>query len=104
MNKAILIGETLGDITEIDLDISPEKNEIYKLLKGKGTFIGQWPDIDVFIMKSKTLGLEINNNILQKPFDTEITHGPILLIRMDENSEPQDFTLEESTLCLLEQP
>ena len=46
MNKAILIREKFGDIVEIDLDISPHKNEIFKIVEGRQTFIGQWPDID----------------------------------------------------------
>jgi hypothetical protein len=36
-----------------------------------------------------------NDNILPYPFDKEDTYGKILLVRMDENSEPQDFTLDE---------
>jgi hypothetical protein len=51
MNKAILIREKLGDVVEINLDIAPHKNEIFKILEGRQTFIGQWPDIDVVIMK-----------------------------------------------------
>lgn len=94
MTKAILIHEKLGNIQEIDLDITPSKNEIFKLLQGRQTFIGQWPEIDVVIMKAETATL-INDNILPKPFDAEEVYGKILLIRMDEESEPRDFTLEE---------
>lgn len=94
MNKAILIHEELGRVEEIDLDIAPHKNEIFKLLEGRQTFIGQWPDIDVVIMKSED-GKTRNLNILPPPFTTEEVFGKILLVRMDENSEPQDFTLEE---------
>ncbi len=94
MNKAILIHEKLGDIVEIDLDISPHKNEIFKLLEGGQTFIGQWPDIDVVIMKPED-GKMKNENILPHPFDVEEVYGKILLVRMDENSEHQDFTLNE---------
>jgi hypothetical protein len=90
MNKAILIRENLGDILEIDLDI----NKIYTILEGRQTFIGQWPDIDVVIMKSVN-GKVKNENTLPVPFDMEETYGKILLVRMDENSEARDFTLEE---------
>jgi hypothetical protein len=92
--KAILIREELGDISEIDLDIDPRKNEIFHLLSGSPTFIGQWPEIDVVIMKPQ-YGVDLNNNKLPKPFDQEDVHGSILLVRMDENSDPRDFTLEE---------
>lgn len=94
MNKAILIHEKKDEIEEIDLDISPAKNQIYKLLRGRQTFIGQWPDIDVVIMKAED-GVSKNENTLPYPFSTEEVFGKILLVRMDENSEPRNFTLEE---------
>ena len=94
MTKAILIHETEGNIEEIDLDIDPSKNEIFLLLCGRQTFIGQWPDIDVVIMKPEN-GSTKNDNILPPPFDVEEVYGKILLVRMDENSDPQDFTLRE---------
>ena len=94
MNKAILIHEKKDEIEEIDLDISPAKNQIYKLLRGRQTFIGQWPDIDVVIMKAED-GVSKKENTLPYPFSTEEVFGKILLVRMDENSEPQNFTLEE---------
>lgn len=94
MNKAILIREKVGDIIEIDLDITPHKNEIFKILEGPQTFIGQWPDIDVVILKSEVAKVK-NENTLPHPFDMEDTNGKILLVRMDAHSEPQDFTLQE---------
>lgn len=95
MTKAILIHEKLGAIEEIDLDIAPEKNQIYKLLKGRATFIGQWPDLDVCIMKAEKGGLSKNENTLPRPFSREEVYSKILLVRMDEQSEPRDFTMEE---------
>src|SRR5210317_389151 len=94
MNKAILIHEKVNDIEEIDLDITPSKNEIFKLLHGRQTFIGQWPEIDVVIMKAESATI-LNENTLPPPFDIEEVYGKILLVRMDEESEPQDFTLDE---------
>ncbi len=55
MTKAILIHENMDNIREIDLDITPHKNEIFKLLEGRQTFIGQWPEIDVVIMKPEAV-------------------------------------------------
>lgn len=95
MTKAILIHEKLGATEEIDLDIAPAKNQIYKLLKGRATFIGQWPDLNVCIMKPEKNGLLKNENTLPRPFSTEEVYGKILLVRMDEESEPRDFTLAE---------
>ena len=94
MTKAILIHETKDHIEEIEVDIEPSKNEIFKILGGRGTFIGQWPEIDVVIMKPEH-GIIENENILPFPFHEEEVCGKILLIRMDEDSEPQDFTLYE---------
>jgi hypothetical protein len=94
MTRAILIKEQFGDISEIELDIDPRKNEIFHILSGSPTFIGQWPDLDVVIMKAQ-YAKNINNNTLPSPFDTEKVLGSILLVRMDKNSDPRDFTLEE---------
>ena len=94
MTRAVLIHELKDKYEEIDLDIEPSKNEIFKLLGGRATFIGQWPEIDVVIMKPEQ-GLMENVNILPDPFHGEEVRGKILLVRMDENSEPQDFTLAE---------
>ena len=103
--KAVLISEEEDHVTEIDIDISSQKKEIFSILKGQATFIGQWPEIDVVIMKCRESIFELmmNRNVLPAPFDTEVVVGPILLIRMDENSEPRDFTLEEYTLLQQEQ-
>lgn len=94
MTVAILIKEEYGDIREIDLDIDPRKNEIFKILSGSPTFIGQWPQLDVVIMKAQYAS-KLNNNKLPHPFDNEEVKGSILLVRMDENSDPRDFDIEE---------
>lgn len=91
---AVLIHEELNNVEEIQLDLSPHVNEAHILLGRYPTFIGQWPEIDVVIMKSE-IGDIPNENDLPSPFENEVVFGPILLIRMDENSEPQHFTLEE---------
>lgn len=96
MKKAVLLHEDQGVIREIDLDITPRRNEIFTLLGGRQTFIGQWPDLDVVILKAERAPIK-NQNTLPHPFDTEDVYGKILLVRMDEHSEPQDFTLTEYT-------
>jgi len=94
MVKCILINEKLGHIQEID---TPLQGDIYILLKGPGTFIGQYEDIDVVIMKCREspVELSVNQNKLPPPFENEEVLGPILLIRMNEFSKPEDFTLQE---------
>ena len=92
--KVVILHEKLGDIQEIELDLAPHENEAHLGLMRHPTFIGQWPELDVVVMKSE-VGTVHNENVLPEPFDYEEVLGPILLVRMDENSEPQDFTLDE---------
>jgi hypothetical protein len=94
MTRAILIHTDVGNLEEIELDITPKKNEIYNLLGGKATFIGQWPNYDVVILKAVE-SFTINENKLPPPFECENVMGRILLVKMDENSDPQDFTLRD---------
>jgi len=99
MTRAVLINEKRNDIHEIHVDISPYKNEIFKILRGKASFLGQWPDEQVVIIKTEPEDslseLLINSNRLPRPFTNMIVHGRILLLRMDNNADPQDFTLKE---------
>ena len=94
---AVLINEDEGNICQIKIDVSGNKNEISKLLKGTVTFIGQWCDQQVVIMKCHytPFDLMVNHNKLPPPFNTETVHGPILLVRMDEDAIPRDFTISE---------
>ena len=107
MTKAVLIHEEIDDVVEIDINTEPVKNEIFKVLQGPATFIGQWPEIDVVIMKCVRGGdpwadREINENILPPPFNREEVLGKVLLLRMDVDSEPQDFTLDEYNKFILQ--
>ena len=96
--KAVLISEEEGNVSEIDLDISSEKREIFKLLKGPSTFIGMCYEKNVVAMKCRESVFDLlqNRNKLPKPFDEETEiFGPVLFIRMNEDSEPENFTLKE---------
>jgi hypothetical protein len=94
MVKCVLINEALGDIQEIE---TPLQKDLYMILKGPGTFVGQYGDIDVVVMKCRESPFEllINQNKLPHPLEDEVIQGPILLVRMNEFSEPEDFTLHE---------
>lgn len=96
MTKAVLIHEDEGCLNDIEIDIDPIKNEIFKNLGGPVTFIGQWPDLDVVIIKCITAQTK-NMNTIPHPFQSEVIFGKVLLIRMDKYSEPRDFTLDEYT-------
>ena len=95
--KAVLINVKRNDIREISLDISSKNSQVTQYLGGSATFIGQWPDLNIVIMKCRESIFDygFNANKLAAPFDNEIVVGPILLIRMNENSEPVDLTLQE---------
>jgi hypothetical protein len=95
--KAVLIGTSRDDFKEITIDISSRSSQITQYLGGTATFIGQWIDHDIVIMKCREtiFETELNMNFLSKPFHKEKTLGPILLIKMDESSNPQDLTLDE---------
>ncbi len=99
MTHAVLINEKRNDIHEINIDIAPDENEIYKLLRGKASFLGQWPDEQVVIVKcdpdDSPFELNLNRNRLPRPFTNMLVFGRILLIRMDDDAEPQNFTLKE---------
>jgi len=100
--KAVLVSEEENNISEIDLDISSEKREIFKILKGPATIIGQCYETNIVAMKCRYkesyFELMKNRNILPKPFDDEKdTIGPILLVRMNKNALPEDFTISEYT-------
>lgn len=95
MVTCVLLSEDEGNISEVDINI--HGNDLYKLLKGTGTFIGQFPDTDIVIMKCDESLFELleNRNKLPEPFHDEVVNGPILLIRMDDNADPRDFTISE---------
>jgi hypothetical protein len=95
VTRCVLISEEEGNVSEIDINI--KGNDLYRVLKGTATFIGQFPDTDIVIMKCDESPFELleNRNKLPEPFHDEFVLGPILMIRMDENADPQDFTLLE---------
>jgi hypothetical protein len=98
MVNCVLISEEENNISDIDVNI--RGNDLYRILKGTATFIGQFPDSDIVIMKCDESLFELmeNRNKLPDPFHDEVVIGPILLIRMDENADHRDFTVSEYLL------
>jgi hypothetical protein len=91
--NAILIGTRKDDIKQIRINTD---TDIPRYLGGTGTFIGQWIDHDIVIMKCREalFELNLNNNVLSTPFTRERVMGPILLIKMDEDAEPRDLAVQ----------
>ena len=96
MVKCILISED-STATEIE---TPLGSDMYTILKGSSTFVGQWTsenenDDNIIIMQSTNSMLDRNQIILPHPFQNEVIHGPILIVKMNYMAHPQDFTLVE---------
>ena len=98
--KTGLLIYTNGSTEEKTLDMTEDTNNISILLDDKLTFIGQIlrePEkCNAVIMNginSKNNGKLINRCVIP-PFNEEV-YGDIFIICMDENSEPQDFTIQD---------
>lgn len=91
--KCVLVAEEYGNIVEIESTIS----ELYRYLKGTTTIIGAIPELDAVIMKCNEtpFDLMVNLNTSALPIEERHVKGPILIVRMDENSDHQDLTLSE---------
>ena len=91
--KCILVAEEQKHIIEIECSLK----ETYRYLKGTTTIIGSIPELDAVILKccESPFDLMANRNTFCLPIDEKYVLGPILIVRMDENSEHQDLTLPE---------
>jgi hypothetical protein len=90
MVRCVLISEDPGNISEIETRLD---SDLYQILKGPGTFIGQIGDIVIMKCEKSQFDLMENRNVI--PGVTEVIHGPILLVKMDENAEPQNLSIDE---------
>jgi len=86
-----------GSTEEKKIDMTPKLNSIPRLLGGKATFVGQWRSLDVVLMSLRHPSEETPRSAhkLPPPFQDDVVQGDVVLIRMDENSMPTDFTLAE---------
>lgn len=98
----LLILKENGNIDEIKLDMDKDKNELGIYLKDKLTFIGQIirePERTNIIIISGLNSNKFNKNInkckLPIPFDKEEIYGDIVLLPMNEKSEPENIVLSE---------
>lgn len=69
------------------------------MLGGPASILGQWPQLDVVVLTLRAPGSadEPNTHKLQPPLhDTgSVLKGRLVCVRMDEDSEPVDFTKAE---------
>tara|TARA_R110001592_G_scaffold207492_1_gene458357 strand:- start:2183 stop:2500 length:318 start_codon:yes stop_codon:yes gene_type:complete len=91
--KCVLVAEEQGNIVEIETSLK----ELYRYLKGTTTIIGSIPHLDAVILKcnESPFDLMVNRNTIVLPLEEKYVLGPILIVRMDENSEHQDLMLSE---------
>ena len=91
--KCILVAEEQDNIIEVDTSLK----ELYRYLKGTSTIIGSIPTLDAVILKCRESPFElmVNRNTDLLPIEEKYVLGPIIIVRMDENSEHQDLTLSE---------
>ena len=85
--------------------MTPRLNTVSKLLGAQATFIGQFPSIDLMIMKVRdpqSPELPANAHSLPKPFEKVKVRGDILLVRMNKDSVPESFTKAEFERFLIE--
>ena len=99
-NKTGVLIDTNNKISNIELDMTEYTNNISILLGDKLTFIGQilreplkCNAVILNGVNSKSRNL-YKNNFNIPPF-SENVYGPIFIICMDENSEPQNFTKDD---------
>jgi len=100
--KTGLLLKTDGSISNYTLDMAPLTNNIGELLDDKITFLGQLVrepmKCNAIIMYSKNTKqrkLPLNKCKLPAPFQDETIYGDIFIICMDEESEPQNFTIDD---------
>jgi hypothetical protein len=91
--KCILVAEEHRHISEIECSL----RETHVYLKGTPTIIGAMPGLDAVILRcsESPFDLMVNRNTDLLPIEERHVLGPILIVRMDENSEHQDLTLSE---------
>ena len=84
--SAVLVCEQEGHILEVIMELK----DIPRYLKGTATIQGAHPDYDVVILRCDESPFELMRNQNMPELN-----GPALFVRMDENSEPQNLTLDE---------
>ena len=95
--SCVFIPSDTGVAEEVQLDMTPKLAAPKVQLGGSPTFAGTFETLDVVVMclRDPPTGTPVNPHALPRPMDKAKVTGPLLMIRMDENSEPQHFTLKE---------
>lgn len=87
-------------VKEIQVDTTPQKQMVQKLLGGPFTFLGQYEDEGIMLMcprDQENDSVTKNQHKLQPPFDDAQVRGDILLLRVaaeDEQSADEDAAID----------
>lgn len=88
-----------GTTAQVTLDMTPSADAVGKLLGGACTFVGSYPSpLGAVIMTLRdSQRAPVNQHVLAPPYDRDAgqLRGPLLLVRMDDNSTPQNLTTDE---------
>jgi hypothetical protein len=106
-------------IEEIEMDTTPRKNEVEKILGGPFTFVGQYEEEGVMLMARRGWILDnpddegeeeedndtppkhlLNPHKLQPPFHTANIYGDILVLKVAEVADPLDDNEQENTTAV----
>eukprot|EP01138_Halocafeteria_seosinensis_P005448 gb/GECG01005569.1/.p1 GENE.gb/GECG01005569.1/~~gb/GECG01005569.1/.p1 ORF type:complete len:306 (+),score=98.45 gb/GECG01005569.1/:1-918(+) len=90
-------GQKESTISQLELDMTPSENKIVEAMGGSVTILGQYNDIDTVVLKLRNPGENAvkNPHKLQPPLHNQVVYGPLLMVRMDADANPQDFTKQE---------
>ncbi|ETV93162.1 hypothetical protein, variant [Aphanomyces invadans] len=90
-----------GTMEQVTVDMTPQKQEVKALLGGACHFLGQYEDIEVFLMCNPDAqdddSVPVTKQKMQPPFHGRLgeIRGDILIFRTDASGEQQDFTVDE---------
>ena len=88
------------------VDMTPSNNAIASLLGGSITFVGQIPSVQVVViqLRNPPATARPNQHRLPHPMQNETSvRGDMVLLRMDEDAQPQSISLAEWRAAVGEQ-
>ena len=98
--KAVRLSASKGLVEGLEVDTTPQAQDVAKILGGPFTFLGQYEDEGIVLMIRRDQdhpGLPVNPHPLQPPFDQTSVKGDILCLRVapEEGEEAAHKSNEE---------
>mmetsp|Transcript_25516 Transcript_25516/g.41178 ORF Transcript_25516/g.41178 Transcript_25516/m.41178 type:complete len:258 (+) Transcript_25516:19-792(+) len=104
-----VVMEASGALKEITIDMTPKKNKVAEVLGGPATFVGQYRKGGVVLMQLRDPTEKDAENKGEFLFPVKLgvaeepVRGDVLMLRMNKDAEPEDFTLEDYELVKKQQ-